>query len=490
MRPLLITALAVTALCLSGCMLHEVREDVPAPVPMPEKFSDSGEVGATPDRWWEAFEDAELTRLVDRALRENLDVRRAWFRLDQSRALAREAGAPLWPEVSIDAGRTRSRNLAFPTNDKAVVSHSSRYNVAADASYEIDLWGKIRSRKSAAKEDVSASREDLESTAFVLSADVADLWYSIAELKARRKLLDEQLKVGQTFLDLVELRFNQGQATAVDVHQQRQQVAATRSEIPLVESSLATSQHGLAVLLGEAPRAKVADVRSTLPALPALPGTGLPGELLTRRPDVRAAQHRVRAADYRVGAAIADRFPSFRLSGQMGLLAATPQELFANWMWSIVTSLATPVIDGGRRRAEVDRTEAVTKELVLSYGRVILNAMREVEDALSLERHQRDYLKQIADRIEIARENLRESRRRFLNGLSDYLPVLTALQSLQSLERTQIQAQRDLISYRIQLYLALGGGAWTKDLKRNTKDLPDRPAEWPETAAVDVRSSK
>jgi outer membrane protein TolC len=208
-----------------------------------------------------------------------------------------------------------------------------------------------------------------------------------------------------------------------------------------------------------------------LPELPPIPSTGLPANLLLRRPDLRAASLRVAAADHRVASAVADRLPALRLTASSGWQSFTPAEkLFDSTLWTIAGNVAAPLIDGGRRRAEVDRTKAVVDELLHEYSEAFLGAVQEVEDALVSEREQRKHLAALGDQVRFSGRALGEAQLRYVTGLSDYLPVLAALQTLQEAERLQLTARRDLVGFRIQLYRALGG-TWTNEL-----DRPERVA--------------
>ena len=261
----------------------------------------------------------------------------------------------------------------------------------------------------------------------------------------------------------MELRFGLGLAAAVDVYQQRLQLATTRAQVPLAEGRIAVLENRLAVLLGKAPGSIGEGLPRSLPELPPLPDPGLPSELLSRRPDVRSVRLRIEAADHRVAAAMADLYPSLRLGLGAGFQWREVEKIFDTWIYQLTAGLAGPVYDGGRRVAEIDRSKAVMKELLERYRGEILSALGEVEDALVLEDRQNVYLKDLEGQIGLSKSTLERSSFRYGSGLSDYLPVLTALQALQELQRAEIAARRQRISYRIQLHRALGGG-WTAGL--------------------------
>jgi NodT family efflux transporter outer membrane factor (OMF) lipoprotein len=447
------------ALWVTGCSLHDVQPDPPPPIAFPEAWS--GSLGETevPDRWWEAFADPGLSALIDDALGGNLDIQRAWARLDQAWALSDAADAGWWPQINAEANVSRGRSYGFGGQ----AATSNRFSLRATATWEADIWGRVAALDSASEIDVQASRLDLSGAAMSLAGQVAGVWYELAGQRALSALLAAQIQTSRTFLELVELRFQQGIVSAVDVLQQRQQLASIESQLPLVDSRLAVLSNQLAVLTGRPPGSVLYSPPDVLPEPPPQPTAGVPADLLTRRPDVRSAQLRVVSADHRTAAAIADRLPTLRLSAYIGFESTDISDLFERWVWGIAGGLLGPVFDGGRRAAEVERTRAVTRELWLAFGQVTLTAIREVEDALAQETHQVRYIAEIARRLEIAQATLREARNRYAQGLTDYLPVLTALTTVQGLEQSAVQARAQQLAFRIQLYRALGG-SWMDDL--------------------------
>ncbi|MDM8524463.1 efflux transporter outer membrane subunit [Desulfococcaceae bacterium HSG8] len=426
------------------------------PPPLPEKLSSPEGV------WWEDFHDPALNSLVGKALADNQGLKQAYARLKQAWAVADQARASRWPSVTTDAGAGRSRiNVETQTGSKAL--YNTQYSAGAGVSYEVDLWGRIASLTRAAELDAGASQEDLETIGMSLAAEVSETWFSVVEQNAMLRLAQEQLDVSQTYLKLIQVRFGQGQSSALDVYQQRQQAAGIRAQLPLIESKRRVSLHKLAVLLGQSPQeepelAGKTDLnRVVLPELHDLPSAGIPADILKSRPDIQAARFRVKAADHRVSAAISDRFPSLRLTASGGFRATELARLFENLIWDILGNLSGTLWDGGRKSAEIRRTRAVLEERTAAYVQAVLTACQETEDALVREEHQRTYIDKLEAQISFARVSLEESRAHYLNGLDDYLRVLTALKSVQELEKALISAKKQLLSYRVQLYRALGG---------------------------------
>jgi len=450
-----VAAVVGLAAALAACQTGRI--DTRPPVALPETFSTGG-AAALPDKWWRSFDDPVLDELVEAALAGNLSVRAAWDRLVQAEATARKAGADLWPGLDAAAGLSGSRKSAPNAAGRRTVTSASDLSLGLSSRYEADLWGGIAAAGDAARLDADASAEELKTAAITLSSDVARTWYQLIEKHGQIDLLRRQLDTDEQVLEIVTLKFRRGQVSASDVLQQRQQVEAKRGDLAVAESQARVLEHKLAILLGKAPTALEVPHVNALLTLPDLPGTGLPADLVRRRPDLRKAYFAVLAADRRAAAAIADRFPSLVLTANVETSGEAVRDLFSNWLGSLAASLAAPLFDAGRRQAEVERTRAVTAAALADYGTAVLEALGEVEDALVQEASQRRYLASLESQIELADQAFRRIRDTYIGGAADYVAVLNVLQSSQSLERTHLEAQRRLIEYRVDLCRALGGG--------------------------------
>ncbi len=472
-RRLPLITLGVFLLAVS-CATRPIDPQKRMSVRIPDCFSSRDTTYTAPDRWWESFNDPKLTTLIEELFVNNLDLAQAWDRIAQAEAAARIQGAALLPQVNLQAGagrRKTSVTTSYP-QERTIESTSNNFFLSPTVSYEIDLWGRIRSLRNAAITDLRVTRKSLESTAIALTALTAKTWYLLHGQKAELALLREQLETNRQLLDLIELRFSQGKTTAVSVYQQQRQLALTRTRIPPIQSQIELTQHQLALLLAKAPKAALPEPYGALPPLPPLPKTGLPADLLRRRPDVQAAERSAIAFDWRLRAAIADQFPKLSLSAGISYQDDELSDLFKDWTWNIAGNLVQPLFDAGRRGAEVDRVRAQLEERLHAFSQTFLTAVKEVEDALTQERHQEEYIEELAGQIMILRKNLLAAKRRFVNGQSDYLPVLNALNTLQSLESDAIRAHRQLITYRIQLYESLGG-TWPSELEQpNVTTIP------------------
>ena len=434
----------------------------PPPVAVPNAFSQPG-VEAVDFKWWLSLGDARLNALIDRALSGNLNLAGAWARLAQAQASARRAGADAEASLTADAGAARSR-----ADGSGRGSHTTNdFSLGLAVSYELDLWGRVRSTRDAAEMDLRATRADLDAAAITLSARVAGTWYALLHSTAHIALLDEQIGTNEKVLQIVSLQVRKRQAGITDLLQQRQQLATTQSLRVLALARREVLELELAVLLGKAPGGKPAQADAPLPALPPLPKTGLPADLVWRRPDVRAAALRLAAADHTLAAAVADTYPRISLTARASTDGPRTRDLFDNWLGTLAANLTAPILDGGRRDAEIDRTRAVGDQRLTEYGQSVLNALEEVENALVRERRHTQYLASLRRQLDLSQQTIDQTRQEYIGGARNYLRVLDAQRSHQRLQVTILAERLQLIEFRIALYRALAGG-WA--LER-----PERP---------------
>jgi NodT family efflux transporter outer membrane factor (OMF) lipoprotein len=447
---------------VAGCAPHQ-PQPATLPVSLPQEYAEttrSGEPLPVLERWWERFGDEDLNALMAEAFAANLDLRQAYARLEQADALVRTTRAAQLPSLDLSAAGGRRRQSVGSIGSVT----SDTYSLSLPASFEIDLWRRLASGTEASRLELEASREELKALYLSLSAQVADLYFLAVEQQAQLVLTDQNIASFADTLERVERRYREGLVPALDVYQSRQNLAAARSRRPEFENSLAATEHALAVLFGRYPGRSIIDESRELPAeVPDYPA-GLPSRLLAHRPDVEAGLLRLGASDARIAAAIADRFPALRLTGSYGGQSAELGDLLAsgNILWNLLLNLAQPLFDGGRRSAEVDRTRAVFRENLAVYHRSVLTAFREVEDALAAGRTGEERIARLRQSEEASAAALRLALDGYLQGLSEYLPVLTA-QGLHFNAQSQLlTARRQLIADRITLARALGG-AWMEE---------------------------
>lgn len=496
---------------LPSCAGLAPSENRTGDIEVPPAYTLYEDAAPAPDRWWETFSSEELNRLVEKGLQGNLSLKQIYARVTQAEMIARQAGAALHPNLTFttDVSATRRRvdtgesadEIAIATNkinaldtllataspasladaagmaqsglraaqtlledspSSSAITTARSYRFGLSSAYEADVWGRLRAQEQAARLDYEATREDLYAAMLSLSGTVVRQWLVIAAQREGLDLVQKQLDLNKTTLELMELRYRKGLATALDVFQQRQIVAQTESLVPPLESALQTAQHELAVLLGGAPRAGLAVTADSLPVLGEFPEPGVPADLLARRPDVRAAGLDLQAADWRVSAARADRLPALRLTASASYGAEKWALVFDNWMATLAGSLTGPLFDAGRRKAEVERTRAVAAERLARYQESVLQSVKEVENALLQESKQAEYIDALKREIEVVRATHEQALQRYRKGLNDYLPVLSALTQLQVLERRLVVAEFERLEDRVAVCLALGG-SWMND---------------------------
>lgn len=466
-------ALAMLFLMLiNGCSLR--RPPLDYSVNLPDSFSQipAKETGSPVyGKWWKHFGDKHLNALMEEAFLNNLDIAMAYERFKQAQAVFRSADSAGSLQLNIAGSASRSRQV-LPSGPYT----ASRYGLSAAASYEIDVWNKLSSRADAALLEASASRDDAMSLYISISASLADLYYLSAEQSAQINLADKTIASFRDTLQSVENRYREGLVPVIDVYQSRQNVAAAEAQRTVFRKNLDVSLNAISALLGRFPSAHA---EAYFPELPDPPGfqAGLPSRMLLQRPDIRAALLRVKAGDARFAAAIADRFPSFNLIGSAGGSSEQVRRILdsPNLLWNILIDAAQPVLDGGRRKAEVERSEAVLKERLLTYHKIVLDSFREVEDALIRGREAGLLIERLSERVDAATEELRYATDNYLMGLSDYLPVLLAQRRYYESASALLDAKRQLITARIELARAVGGEWMNEEMdERLSSDLVNK----------------
>ena len=434
-------------LILSSCASKKTFTDMP--VDPPNSFSVDGET-LTPDRWWTTFDDDSLTAWVDSAMTSNFTLQSAWQRLLASRAVVKREQSQLFPTLEADVSADRQR---FADSGRI----TEEMSLGLSTVYEVDLWGRIRSAVEAEQLRAEASLFDYQAAAITLSAEVTQNWFELAEANAQLSLVNEQVETNERVLSLLRNRFGSGQIRAVDILRQQQLLEATIEQRLTAEERISILKNQFSVLTGRIPTGNMSINPTLIDDLPPLPETGIPLELVERRPDVRVAYNRLLAADRDVASAISSQYPRLSLRVNASTFQNSATSLFEDFALSFAGNLIAPIFLGRELQAEVDRTEAVQTELLYDYGQSVLIAFREVEDALTRERKQRERIESINKQVELAQRAYDQLRVQYLNGAINYLDVLTALNEVQQLQRDQLSAKLDLLRFRIALYRALSG---------------------------------
>lgn len=417
--------------------------------------------------WWHSFNDPRLNVLVASALEGSFDLQVARSRIAEADAVVTQRLAPLLPTLTWDnsiktapldslgfqfgSGGGSGMNPNAPTPPELYYTASSTLNLGV----EIDLTGRNVLEHRAAKNDRRATKEDLAAEQQRLATQVVSAYYNVVAAHAQLDVVRRQVTTNERLLEVTQVQFDAGQANAVHVLQQRQQVAATKTLLPKANMQLRAFEHQLAVLLGEPPGRKI-DAANVLPGLPPKPGVGTPIELQHTRPELRAMNHRLDAAAKRTKVTRRAFVPSLRLQGQAGVQGLHINDWISQNFWNVGAVLSVPLFTGGATYGRMRQAAASERTAAHRLSQATLAAMQQVEDALMREEHQTEALALHREQLQAASQAFDESTRRYTAGLSQYLTVLTAVGSAQQAELSVITAQRDLLAARISLYSALG----------------------------------
>jgi len=433
-------------LCIS-CAPRYTNVDLP--IATIQEFSSNGQ-GVIEDKWWTAFEDEQLNTLIDSAMQNNFNLEATWEQFVAAKTVVYREAADKWPQI--DASAQTAEN--FPIND---FTGGENTQLSISASYEIDLWGRIRTAVQAEKLRAEASLYDYRTAAISLSAEIANTWYQLLAAKKQLEITEEQITTNEDIIKLMRSRFVGGQIRAVDVLRQAQLLESTKEQHIIFSTNVSLLENQLAVLLGRQPQENLALAAIDLPNLPELPQTGLPLELVRRRPDLQQSYALLLAADRDMASAVRNKYPRLSIGSQGQFRSNSFTNLFDNWAYSLAGNIMAPLFYGGRLNAEVDRTEAVKQQRLYEYGQATLVAFQEVEDGLVQDLMQKQRVENIDRQLELATKSSKQLRVEFLNGFTPYLDVLLGLDQEQQLRRDYVSAQLQQIQVRIGLYRALAG---------------------------------
>lgn len=437
-------------------------------VTLPEAYSDAAAatgVALTLSGWWTSFGDERLNSIMDKALAGNLDLKTAFERLREARAAAGVASSPLIPSLTLKGYGGRVKQGSFVDLDPV-----ESYRASFATNYELDIWRKLSKRAQAGKLNALASQEELKALRVAISAEMVSEYFLLLERRAQLKLARDSEAGYEDTLERVELHYREGLTSSESLYLARRSLSAVKARRPLIEADIKRTVNALALLTGshsiDLPNGSGDGLPSkvTLPDPPAFKA-GLPSTLLKERPDIEAALLRVKAKDSELAAAIADRFPSFSLTAEYGGTSEKLSNLLdsPNILWSIILEAAMPVIDGKRRALEVERAEARLKESLFEYQKSVLSAFRDVEDALSSVTAMRERVLELEKHTKITTEALRRAETDYRQGLTGYLPVIEAQNTVNSSLGDLISARHNLISASVRVARALGGGgAWSE----------------------------
>jgi outer membrane protein, multidrug efflux system len=450
---------------LAGCMVgHDYLR--PA-VATPEAWR-GGTAGAEHESlanlsWWELFQDDELRAYLAEALEANKDLRLAVARVAQARARVGIARAHQLPRLDGTARYSRERiseKGTFPLTDP----ETDLFDVGADAAFELDLWGKLRRASEAARAELLASEAARQAVVLALVGDVAGTYLELRERDLELDITRRSVEARRQSLGIVRDRFDAGLASPLDLRQAEADLASTEAQLPDLERAVAETEHRLSILLGRNPgeirRGKPLAEQVFPPSVPA----GLPSALLQRRPDIRAAEQALVAANARIGVAKAAFFPEIDLTGAFGVESVALSDLFTGpaRAWQFGPRVTLPIFHGGENVASLELAQAEEQEALVRYEQSIQQAFRETEDALIAHEKARQALAAQREAVRASRQALGVAESRYTSGLTTYLNVLDTQRTLLAAEIAESRTLLAELGAVVRLYRALGGG-WNAD---------------------------
>ena len=462
------STVALVACPLAGCMLgpNYHRPTVEAPPAYRYEMAEARDTVNT--AWWLQFQDPVLDGLIAEALAHNLSVQIAAANVEQAAAVLTQAKAPLYPQASYGAEGTKQRGSetgATPV-PSYVPNPQTSYQVLAGASWEIDLWGRIRRLSEAARAQMLATEEARRGVVLSLVASVANGYLQLRAFDEQLVIATRTKEAYAESVRLFELQFQHGLKSRMTVEQARTQYETAAAVVPQVEAQIAQTENALSILLGRnpgpIPRGRPVDAL-VLPEVPA----GVPSQVLERRPDVRQAEQKLVAANAQIGAAKALYFPTISLTGAYGTASADLDNLFKgpSRIWSYAGSVVGPIFTGGAIRAGVRQAEAARKAAELGYVAAIQSAFADVDDALVSRQKLAEQLAAQGRLVVAAREYARLARLQFDGGVAPYMTVLQAQQALFPAELNEVQTRASLFASTVNVYKAMGGG-WVGEAEK------------------------
>jgi len=483
MRPahlLLLTSAALTSACSVGPQFARPQVAAPDRWQTTQTRDVASQLAAQEidPQWWTSFNDATLNDLAQRALRANFDVRIAAVHVAQSRAQRKGITGDRWPTLNASASYQRERLSEFGTstrlidaigepgrNRDAIIEVLSEehdvYQAGFDASWELDLWGRVRHAIESADASVAASVEELHAAQLSLLSEVARGYLELRGIQEQIGIADNDIRAGEELLQLTEDRAAGGLVTQLDVAGQRAHLADARARVPQLRQRETQAINGLALLLGEQPGA-LRDLLATpqpLPTVPAKVGLGIPSEVARRRPDIRRAEARLHAATADTGVAVADLYPRITLTGNFAFQSLETADL-TQWgarQWTVGPSLYLPVFNG-RRHAVVELRKLQQQEAAIAYQRTVLQAWHEIDNALSAYTAEQKRNQELAAGVVASKDAYELASLRYRHGLTNFLVALDAERTLLQAERAYSDSNTLIATQLVALYKALGGG--------------------------------
>lgn len=471
MKLKLLSFAALLAVAAAGCAVgpNYQKPSVNTPGHWGEPLA-GGETNGTAAlaAWWQNFHDAELDSLIARAVQSNLDLQVAQARVREARAQYGVAVADFFPTVDASGSYQRQETsrhepvLGSIPLPPGVPFDNDVYQAGFDASWEIDVFGGTRRAAEAARAGVRGAEYGRRATLTTLLGEVARNYLDVRGSQRRLAIAGENIAAQSHALDLTRDRRAKGLASDLDVEQASELLAATRAEVPALQTALQVSIHRLGVLLGQPPETLLAELSAVapIPAEPPVVPVGLPSDLLLRRPDVQQAGEQLAAATASIGVARADLFPKFYLTGALGVQSVGASDWFTSGsrFWSLGPTVQWRIFDAGRIRANVRVQTARQQQALAAYEQTVLTAFEEVENNLTAYANEQIRRQSLTEAAAAAQKALDQTDKLYANGLTDFLHVLDAERSLYQAQDALVQSDRTVATNLVALYKSLGGG--------------------------------
>ncbi|MDR2429818.1 MAG: efflux transporter outer membrane subunit [Puniceicoccales bacterium] len=477
-----ILALALLPLLTAGCAVGPDFETPKIDTPADWRIATPATAVANLP-WWEVFKDKDLQILIQTGLEENKDIKIALARLEQATAAIHIATAAYLPSVDYSAGAHRSYGTQGPGTPRP---HG--FTLGGTVQWELDLWGRLRRLDESASAQYFATEASKNAVVLTLVSEIASGYFRLRLLDAQLALAQQTAQTRRRAYELAHNKFENGVGNLIDTRLFEAEMHSAQASISEFTRAIALQENALSVLLGRNPgailrqrnaHAVTPDAYPTLPEIPA----GIPSGLLQRRPDILAAEQRVRAANAQVGAAIAEYFPRVSLTGALGFINPSLAHLLENNSMGRQGggTLLGPLFNGGAIHHNVRRTKAATREAVLTYENVALNAFREVNDALATLQSARQRITHLEKQTAALREATEKTRQAYESGTVSFLPVLDADRNLFNAQLLLLDTRTQELDATVKLYKALGGG-WSTDGTAPLVDTSGKAALPPPTA--------
>lgn len=464
---LIVTSFSLS-LFVSGC---RVGPDYIAPeYPVPDQWHEQAVQGlangsANLQTWWTVFEDPVLENLIRRSHVENLDLRIAYARVMESRAFLGVASGQYWPDVDGVGFYSRDRvseNGPLAPPDGSSPDQTDLYGFGVDASWEIDVFGRISRSVEAAHASMEASVENYRDVLVSLYAEVAQSYINLRSIQKRIQFASDNVTLQQETLELTENRLDAGLVPRLDVEQAKLVLASTESVIPQLQQFESQAIHRLGVLLGRPPAALYDELSadSDVPDVPQHVAAGLPAELLRQRPDIRRAERILASQTAEIGVATAALYPAFSLSGTFALEGQDFSDT-GDWdsrTWGFGPAMRWNLFDGDRIRNAIKVEEARTEQAMADYERTVLLALEEVENAMVAFEREKERLEDLFNSVAAAQESVKLVRELYDNGLTDFQNVLDMQRALTAQQDLLAESEGTVANNLVRLYTALGGG--------------------------------